>query len=260
MSSKLGGIKLLQNHEIDYKILGDDLQMVVIGLDPCEAVIAEAGTFTLMDDFIQMETIMGDGSEQGFGSKLLGLGKRILANESAFLTSFTNVSDDYRKVVFSAPYPGKIIPLNLKEYGNKIICQKGAYLCGAKGVSLGIEFTQKLSAGFFGGEGFILQRIVGDGMAFVHAGGAVIKRDLQPGEVLRIDTGALVAMTKDVSYEIEMIKSVKSVLFSNHGIFNTVVRGPGTVWIQSMPFNKLVNMISARIPQNVSGGSINDWN
>lgn len=241
---------MIRNHEIDYKILGDDIQMVVIGLDPNETVVAEAGSFTMMDDYVKMETIMSDGSDRGLGGKLLGLGKRMLTKENLFFTTFTNISDDYRKVVFSAPYPGKIIPLDLKEYGNKIVCQKGAYLCGAKGVSIGLEFTKRLSAGLWGGEGFILQKIEGDGMAFVHAGGAVIKRELRPGEVLKLDTGALVAMTKDVSYEIEMIKSVKSILFAKHELFHTRVRGPGTVWIQSMPFNKLIGLITANIPQN----------
>ncbi|MGF7535582.1 TIGR00266 family protein [Bacillus mexicanus] len=251
----------MNSHEIDFKILGDDMQYVLIALDPQETVISEAGNFFMMDDGIKMETLFGDGSEhqkKGFGSKLLGAGKRLFTGESLFMTSYTNELDGKRIVAFSAPYPGKIIPVDLQEYGGKIICQKDAFLCAAKGVSLGLEFNKKIGAGFFGGEGFILQKLEGDGMTFIHAGGSIVKRELSPGERLIVDTGALVAMTKDISYDIQRIKGVKSVLFSGNGLFNTVLSGPGTVWVQSLPFNKLVNTISNSVAEsgNPIGGAI----
>lgn len=254
----------MRSHEIDYKIVGDDIQFVILGLDKNETVVAEAGSFMMADEGIVMETVFGDGSDQekGFGSKLLSAGKRLITGESLFMTTFANESNDFNKVAFAAPYPGKILALDLSEYDEKIICQKDSFLCAAKGVTVGVELTKKIRAGFFAGDGFILQKLTGDGMAFVHAGGAVIKRELKPGEVLKIDTGCLVAMTQDVEYSIEMVKGIKSMAFSGNGIFNTTLTGPGTVWIQSMPFSRLAGRIYAAAPQSSSsngdGGILNE--
>lgn len=242
------------------------MQYVLIALDPQETAISEAGNFFMMDDGIKMETLFGDGSDQsiGFGKKLFSAGKRLITGESLFMTAYTNELDGKRIVAFSAPYPGKILPIDLQEYDNKIICQKDAFLCAAKGVSVGLELNKKIGSGFFGGEGFILQKLEGDGMTFIHAGGSIVKRDLAPGEKLIVDTGSLVAMTRDVVYDIERVRGVKSVLFSGNGIFNTVLIGPGTVWIQSLPFNKLVNtiansMISPKESGNPIGSAIENF-
>nr|WP_274609487.1 TIGR00266 family protein [Mesobacillus boroniphilus] len=243
--------KAVRNHEIDYKIYGDDMQFVEVELDPSETVVAEAGSLMMMDQHIEMETIFGDGSGSGGGlvGKLFGAGKRLLTGESLFMTTFTNTGQDKKHVSFASPYPGKIIPMDLSQNGGKIICQKDAFLAAAKGVSVGIEFQRKLGAGFFGGEGFIMQKLEGDGMAFVHAGGTIHKRELQPGEVIKVDTGCLVAMTSEVNYDIEMVKGIKTALFGGEGLFFATLRGPGTVWIQSLPFSRLASRVFAAAPQ-----------
>jgi uncharacterized protein (TIGR00266 family) len=245
----------MNNHEIDYKIYGDDMQFVEVELDPDETVVAEAGSLMMMEDNIHMETIFGDGSGGGSSimGKLFGAGKRMLTGESLFMTTFTNQGHDKRHVSFASPYPGKIVPMDLSEMGGKIICQKDAFLAAAKGVSVGVEFQRKMGAGFFGGEGFIMQKLEGDGMAFVHAGGTIHKKELASGEVLRVDTGCLVAMTSDVDYNIEMVKGVKTALFGGEGLFFATLRGPGTVWVQSLPFSRLASRVFAAAPQG--GGS-----
>lgn len=235
------------NHEIDYEIFGEEMQYVSIELDPNETAIAEAGSFMMMDDGIQMETIFGDGSERdankGIFGKLMSAGKRILTGESLFMTAYTNVGQGKKKVAFASPYPGKIIPMDLYELGGKVICQKDAFLCAAKGVAVGIEFQRKLGTGLFGGEGFIMQKLEGDGMCFVHAGGHVFHRDLQPGELLRIDTGCLVAFTQNVHYDIEFVKGIRNKIFGGEGFFFATLRGPGRVWIQTLPVSRLASRI-----------------
>ena len=237
-------------HDIDYMIHGDEMQFVEIELDPGESVIAEAGGMMYMEDGIEMETIFGDGSDKGSGSgltgKLFSAGKRLLTGESLFMTVFSNTVHGKKKVSFSAPYPGKIVPLDLKQFNGKIICQKDAFLCAAKGVSVGIDFKRKLGVGFFGGEGFIMQKLEGDGWAFVHAGGTIYQKELSAGELLRVDTGCLVALTKTVNYDIEMVKGIKSVFFGGEGLFFATLRGPGTVWLQSLPFNRLADRIMSQ--------------
>lgn len=239
-------------HEIDYQIIGSEMQFVQIELDPQESVVAEAGSFMMMDDGIQMQTIFGDGSSdnKGFMGKLLGAGKRLLTGESLFMTVFTNGAYGKKRVSFASPYPGKIIPLDLSELGGKIVCQKDSFLCAAKGVSVGIDFQRKLGTGFFGGEGFIMQKVEGDGLAFVHAGGMVYERILQPGELIRIDTGCLVAMTRDVDYDIEFVKGIKTAFFGGEGLFFATLRGPGKVWVQSLPFSRLADRV-----MSASGGA-----
>ncbi|MGE7768540.1 TIGR00266 family protein [Peribacillus sp. NPDC096540] len=246
----------MNNHEIDYKLHGDDMQFVEVELDPQETVIAEAGSLMMMEDQIKMETIFGDGSsssDSGMMGKLFGAGKRLLTGESLFMTAFTNEAHDKKRVSFASPYPGKIIPMDLSELGGKIICQKDAFLAAAKGVSVGIEFQRKIGTGFFGGEGFIMQKLEGDGMTFVHAGGTIHKKELAAGEVLRVDTGCLVAMTSGVDYNIEFVKGVKTALFGGEGLFFATLKGPGTVWVQSLPFSRLASRVFAAMPQN--GGS-----
>ena len=226
-------------HEIDYHIYGEEMQYVEIELDPQEIVIAEAGSFMMMDNGIQMETIFGDGSQQqtGLFGKLLSAGKRVLTGESLFMTAFINQNYNKSKVSFASPYPGKIIPIDLRQFGGKFICQKNAFLCAAKGVAVGIEFSKKLGTGLFGGEGFIMQKLEGDGMAFVHSGGTLAKKELQPGEILKVDTGCIVGFTQDVDYDIEFIGGIKNSLFGGEGLFYATLRGPGTVYIQSLPFS-----------------------
>ena len=242
----------MRSHELDYKLHGDDMQFVEIELDPKETVIAEAGAMMMMDQSIMMETIFGDGSKKGgpglFGA-LGGAAKRVLTGESLFMTAFTNGGYEKERVSFASPYPGKIIPVDLSQFGGKLICQKDAFLCAAKGVSVGIDFKKKLSVGFFGGEGFILQKLEGDGLCFIHAGGTIIKKELRPGQKLKVDTGCLVAMTKDVSYDIEFIGGVKNTLFGGEGIFFASLTGPGDVWIQSLPFSRLASKVFASAPQ-----------
>ena len=240
-------------HEIDYKIYGNEMQFVEIELDPNETAVAEAGAMMMMDNSISMETIFGDGSSKsnggGFIGKLGGAAKRVITGESLFMTAFTNRGYGKQKVSFAAPYPGKIIPINLREFEGKIICQKDAFLCCAKGVSLGIAFTKKIGVGFFGGEGFILQKLEGDGLAFVHGGGTIVKKTLIPGQVLKVYTGCLVAMTKDVKYDIQFVGGLKNTLFGGEGLFFATLTGPGDVWIQSLPFSKLAEKVIAASPQ-----------
>lgn len=246
-------------HKIDYEIFGDDMQFVEIELDQSESVVAEAGAMMMMDMGISMETIFGDGSKNNTGGmfgKLGGAAKRVLTGESLFMTLFTNNDIGKRKVAFASPYPGKIIPVNLSEFGGKIICQKDAFLCAAKGVSVGIDFRRKLSVGFFGGEGFILQKLEGDGLAFIHAGGTIIKKSLMPGQTLKVDTGCLVAMTKDVNYDIQFVGGVKNALFGGEGLFLATLTGPGEVWIQSLPFSRLASKVFAAASQ--TGGHSKD--
>jgi uncharacterized protein (TIGR00266 family) len=234
------------NHEIDYRLFGEEMQCVEIELDPNETVIAESGSFMYMDTHIEMETIFGDGSSNqgtGFMGKLVGAGKRLLTGESLFMTAFTNQGAGIQKVAFAAPYAGKIIPMDLSELRGKIICQKDAFLCAAKGVSVGIQFQRKLGTGLFGGEGFIMQKLEGDGMAFVHAGGYIQERILQPGEVLKVDTGCIVAYTQEVDFDIEMVKGVKNAIFGGEGLFFARLTGPGTVWLQTLPVSRLASRI-----------------
>jgi uncharacterized protein (TIGR00266 family) len=236
------------NHEIDYHIYGEEMQYVEIELDPAETAIAEAGSFMMMDDGITMQTIFGDGSsQQGSGvlGKLFSAGKRILTGESLFMTAYSNTGQGKKKVSFASPYPGKIIPLDLLELGGRIVCQKDAFLCAAKGVSVGIALQRKLGTGLFGGEGFIMQKLEGDGMAFVHAGGHVFERTLQPGELLKIDTGCLVAYTQTVSFDIQFIGGIRNSIFGGEGLFFATLQGPGKVWIQTLPVSRLASRILA---------------
>ncbi len=234
------------NHDIDYKIYGEELQFVEIELDPNETAVAESGAFMMMDQGIEMQTIFGDGSQQqgsGLFGKLLGAGKRLLTGESLFMTAFTNTGHGKKRVSFASPYTGKIIVLDLKELGGKVIAQKDAFLCAAKGVSVGIEFQRRLGTGIFGGEGFIMQKLEGDGYAFAHAGGYVVERTLLPGEVLKVDTGCVVAYTAGIDFDIEFVKGVRNVLFGGEGLFFASLRGPGKVWIQSLPISRLAGRI-----------------
>jgi uncharacterized protein (TIGR00266 family) len=243
-------------HEIDYQIHGDDMQFVEIELDPMEAAVAEAGGMMFMDDGIQMETIFGDGSQQNTGllGSLLGAGKRVLTGESLFMTVFQNRGQGKKRVAFGAPYPGKIIPIHLAEIGGELLAQKDSFLCAAKGVSLGIAFTKRFGAGLFGGEGFILERLQGDGLAFIHAGGTIYRRDLAPGELIRVDTGCIVAFQPTVEYDIQMVGGIKSALFGGEGLFFATLRGPGTIWLQSLPLSRLAGRITAASPQTGRGG------
>ena len=245
-----------QMHDIDYKIHGDDMQFVEVELDPQEAVVAEAGGMMFMDDGIAMETIFGDGNQRssGFMGALLGAGKRLLTGESLFMTIFQNQGTGKRRVAFGAPYPGKIVPVHLRDVGGELISQKDSFLCAAKGVSIGIAFQKKLGAGIFGGEGFIMQRLTGDGWAFVHAGGTLMERTLAPGEIIRVDTGCIVAFQPTVDYDIQFVGGVKSALFGGEGLFFATLRGPGKIWLQSLPFSRLAGRIVAAAPQTGRGG------
>jgi uncharacterized protein (TIGR00266 family) len=240
---------------VDYEIKGSEMQFVEVELDPGEAAIGEAGSMMFMDAGISMDTVFGDGAAQsgGFFGKLLGAGKRLVTGESLFTTVYSNASTLKQRVAFAAPYPGKILPMDLRQLGGTLICQKDAFLCAARGVSLGIHFQQKLSVGFFGGEGFIMQRLDGDGLAFVHAGGTVVRRELAPGQTLFVDTGCLVAMTPQVNFEIQYVGKIKTALFGGEGLFFAKVSGPGTVWLQSLPFSRLASRVFAAAPQR--GGS-----
>lgn len=240
---------------IDYEIRGSEMQFVEVELDPGEAAIGEAGSLMFMDAGIQMDTVFGDGSAQqgGIFGKLLGAGKRLVTGESLFTTVYTNEGRGKQRVAFASPYPGKILPMDLRQLGGTLICQKDAFLCAAKGVSLGIHFQQRLSVGFFGGEGFIMQRLEGDGLAFVHAGGTVVRRELAAGEALRVDTGCFVALTPNVSFEIEYVGKIKTALFGGEGLFFAKLSGPGTVWLQSLPLSRLASRVFAAAPQR--GGS-----
>lgn len=240
-------------HDIDYKIHGNEMQFVEIVLDPRETVVAEAGAMMMMDNSITMETIFVDGSEKskngGLFGKLGGAAKRVITGESLFMTAFTNQGYERESVAFAAPYPGKILPMDLKALGGSLICQKDAFLCCAKGISLGIAFTKRLGAGFFGGEGFILQKLEGDGLAFIHGGGTIVRKTLIPGQILKIDTGCLVAMTKNVSYDIQFVGGLKNTVFGGEGLFFATLTGPGDVWIQSLPFSKLADRVISAAPQ-----------
>lgn len=235
------------SHEIDFEIFGEEMQYVSIELDPNETAIAESGSFMMMDHGIEMATIFGDGSASNqsgrFLGKLMNAGKRILTGESLFMTAYTNNGHGKKKVAFASPYPGKIIAINLHQYDGKVVCQKDAFLCAAKGVSVGIEFQRKLGTGLFGGEGFIMQKLEGDGMCFVHAGGHVFHRELQAGELLRIDTGCLVGFTQGIRYEIELIRGVRNKIFGGEGFFYATLTGPGRVWIQTLPVSRLASRI-----------------
>ena len=245
-----------QMHEVDYKIHGDDMQFVEIELDPQEAIVAEAGGMMFMDDGIAMETIFGDGSARtgGFVGALLGAGKRLLTGESLFMTVFQNQGVGKRHVAFGAPYPGKIVAVNLRDLGGELIAQKDSFLCAAKGVSIGIAFQRKLGTGLFGGEGFIMQRLTGDGWAFIHAGGTLYERTLAPGEILRVDTGCIVGFQPTVDYDIQYVGGIKTALFGGEGLFFATLRGPGKIWLQSLPFSRLAGRIVAAAPQTGRGG------
>ncbi len=242
---------------VDYEIKGSEMQFVEIELDPGEAAVGEAGSMMFMDAGISMDTVFGDGSQGGATGgllgKLLGAGKRLVTGESLFTTVYTNGASQKQRVAFAAPYPGKILPMDLRQLGGRLICQKDAFLAAARGVSLGIHFQQKLSVGFFGGEGFIMQKLEGDGLAFVHAGGSIVKRELQMGQVLMVDTGCLVAMTPNVNFEIQYVGKIKTAMFGGEGLFFAKVTGPGTVWLQSLPFSRLASRVFAAAPQR--GGS-----
>lgn len=243
-------------HEIDYRIHGDDMQFVEIELDPAEAVVAEAGGMMFMDDGIAMETVFGDGSAQNSGviGALLGAGKRLLTGESLFMTVFQNRASGKRRVAFGAPFPGKILPLNLRDLGGELIAQKDAFLCAAKGVSIGIAFQKRIGVGLFGGEGFIMQRLTGDGWTFVHAGGTLYERMLSPGETLRVDTGCIVGFQPSIDYDIQLVSGIKTALFGGEGLFFATLRGPGRIWLQSLPFSRLAGRIVAAAPQTGRGG------
>ncbi|MCK0130803.1 TIGR00266 family protein [Flavobacteriaceae bacterium F08102] len=247
-------------HEIDYIIHGEEMQFVEIELDPQEGVVAESGSFLMMDQGVKMDTIFGDGSgqTQSVLGKLFSAGKRLLTGESLFMTAFVNDVNDKRKVSFASPYPGKIIPIDLNDFDHKFICQKDAFLCAAKGVTIGIEFSKKLGRGLFGGEGFIMQKLEGDGMAFMHAGGTVAQRELHVDEVLKVDTGCLVGFSQDVSYDIEFVGGIKNTVFGGEGLFFATLKGPGTVYIQSLPFSRLAGRIIASGPgrKNKGEGSV----
>lgn len=237
---------------VDYEIKGSEMQFVEVELDPGEAAIGEAGSMMFMDASIQMDTVFGDGAAQqgGFFGKLLGAGKRLITGESLFTTVYTNQGAGKQRVAFAAPYPGKILPMDLRQLGGTLICQKDAFLCAARGVSLGIAIQQKLSTGFFGGEGFIMQKLDGDGLAFVHAGGTCVRRTLQPGQTLLVDTGCVVAYTPSVSFEIQYVGKIKTALFGGEGLFLAKLTGPGEIWLQSLPFSRLASRIFAAAPQN----------
>lgn len=242
-------------HEVDYEIIGHDMQMVEVELDPSETVIAEAGAMNYMQHGITFEAKMGDGSEpdQGFLGKLMGVGRRVVTGESVFMTHFTNNGSGKKRVAFAAPFPGTIVPINMAHMGDEILCQKDSFLAAALGTRIGIAFNRKLGTGFFGGEGFILQKLNGDGMAFLHACGSVVRKELSAGETLRLDTGCLVGFTSSVNYDIEMVSGLKSMFFGGEGMFLASLRGPGTVWIQSLPFSRLCDRILQNAPS--AGGS-----
>ena len=242
-------------HEVDYEIIGDDMQMVEVELDPAETVIAEAGSMNYMEDGINFEARMGDGSQpdKGFLGKMLDVGKRALTGESLFMTHFTNQGQGKKRVSFAAPYPGKIVPIDMSKIpGQEVYCQKDAFLCAALGTEVSIAFQKRLGAGFFGGEGFILQRLTGDGMAFLHAGGTIIQKDLR-GETLRVDTGCIVGFSRGIDYDIQRAGNLKSMFFGGEGLFLATLRGTGRVWLQSLPFSRLADRVIAHAPS--AGGS-----
>jgi uncharacterized protein (TIGR00266 family) len=237
-------------HEIDYRIIGEEMQCVEIELDPQEAVVAEPGSMMYMHNEIAMSTIMGDGSGQSKGimGSLFSAGKRLLTGENLFMTVYMNQGFKKHRISFASPYPGKIMPVDLRQFGGQIICQKDAFLCAAKGVSVDIAFQKRLGVGFFGGEGFIMQRLSGDGMAFVHAGGTVVEHELQPGETLKVDTGCLVGLTSSVNYDVQFIGGIRNTLFGGEGVFLAHLSGPGKVWIQSLPFSRVAERVISSAP------------
>ena len=241
--------------EVDYKILGSEMQFIEIELDPGEGVIAEAGAMMYKDRAIQMDTVLGDGSAKstGFFDKLMVAGKRVLTGESLFITVFTHRGSGKGKVAFAAPYPGNIIPILLPEIGGSIICQKDSFLCAAQGISIGIYFQKKILTGLFGGDGFIMQKLEGDGHVFMHAGGTIVERQLQPGEVLHVNSGCVVAFEPSVQFDIEQAGNIKTALFGGEGLFFAVLQGPGKIWLQSLPFSRLAGRMLAAAPQH--GGS-----
>jgi uncharacterized protein (TIGR00266 family) len=241
---------------VDYEIKGAEMQFVEVELDPGEAAVGEAGSMFFMDAGIGMDTVFGDGSanQGGFFGKLLGAGKRLVTGESLFTTVYTNNASTKLRVAFAAPYPGKILAMDLRQLGGTLLCQKESFLCAARGVSLGIAFQKKMSTGFFGGEGFVMQKLDGDGLAFVHAGGTCIKRELAPGQTLFVDTGCVVAYTPSVDFEIQYVGKVKTALFGGEGLFLAKMSGPGTVWLQSLPFSRLASRVFAAAPQTGGGG------
>lgn len=247
-TAQIGGAVFKPADEIEYEIYGEDMQLVEILLDPGESVVAEAGAMNYMQQCIKMETIFGDGSGQDDGKGLMGkltsAGKRALTGESLFMTTFQNMGQEKAYVAFAAPYPGKIIPVELTEFEGTLICQKDAFLCAAKGVNIGIYLQRKLGAGLFGGEGFIMQKLAGDGLVFVHAGGTIIKKELAPTETLKLDTGCLVAMSQTINYDVALASDIKSGLFGGEGIFLATLTGPGHVWMQSLPLSRLANRIN----------------
>lgn len=238
-------------HEIDYRIFGEEMQYVEIELDPQEGVVAESGSFMMMNSGITMNTIFGDGSNQETGllGKIFSAGKRILTGENLFMTVFTNTGHGKKQVSFASPYPGKIIPVDLSEVGGKFICQKDAFLCAAKGVSIGVEFSKKIARGIFGGEGFIMQKMEGDGMGFIHAGGTLAKKVLQPREILKVDTGCIIGFTQNIKYDIEFVGGIKNSVFGGEGFFFATLEGPGEVYIQSLPFSRLAGRVLSSAPQ-----------
>jgi uncharacterized protein (TIGR00266 family) len=238
-------------HEVDYKIFGDDMQFVEVELDPGEATVAEAGGMMYMEDGVEMETVFGDGSQQrqDFIGALMGAGKRLLTGESLFMTVFLNKGTQKKRVAFGAPYPGKILPIKLSELGGELIAQKDSFLAAAKGVSIGIAFQKRLGVGLFGGEGFIMQRLQGDGWVFVHAGGALTERTLGSGEIIRVDTGCIVGFQPTVDYDIQYVGKIKSAIFGGEGLFFATLRGPGRIWLQSLPLSRLANRIIAAAPR-----------
>jgi uncharacterized protein (TIGR00266 family) len=243
-----------QVDEIDYEIFGEEMQFVEITLDPREAAIAEAGAFMYMEPGIEMQTVFGDGQETGgFWGKIKSAGKRLIVGESLFMTVFGNAADQRRRVAFAAPYPGKIIPVDLRQHGGVMICQKDAFLCAAKGISVGIHFQKKLGAGLFGGEGFILQKLEGQGQAFMHAGGTIVARELTAGQTLRIDTGCIVAFEQQVSYDIQFVGGIKTAFFGGEGLFFATLTGPGKVWLQSLPFARLAGRVLAQATPGTRG-------
>lgn len=238
-------------HEVDYELIGSEMQLVEVELDPGEVVIAEAGAMTYMEEDIAFETKMGDGSnpDEGLMGKLFSAGKRVFTGESIFTTHFSNRGSHKRRVAFAAPYPGNIVPLNMAQLGEKVICQKDAFLCAALGTRISITFNRRIGAGFFGGEGFILQKLEGDGMAFIQAGGTVVEKKLN-GETLRVDTGCLVGFTEGIDYDIQRAGNLKSMVFGGEGLFLATLRGTGTVWLQSLPFSRMADRILAHAPSN----------
>jgi uncharacterized protein (TIGR00266 family) len=250
------GKKTMAMDVVDYEIKGSEMQFVEVELDPGEAAVGEAGSMMFMDGGITMEAVFGDGSQasSGLWGALVGAGKRLITGEKMFTTVYQNQSAQKRRIAFAAPFPGKIVPIDLKRLGGMLIAQKESFLCAARGVSIGVHFQQRLSVGFFGGEGFVMQRLEGDGLAFIHAGGTVVRRELQAGETVLVDTGCVVAYTPNVDFEIQYVGKIKTALFGGEGLFLAKMTGPGQVWLQSLPFSRLASRVFAAAPQTGGGG------